>query len=65
MLRDLEVVTARLLVGSFDLRTFPPGQFERFATSVIKGKNNMPAGQNDLSESAADLQTIMFVGKKP
>jgi mono/diheme cytochrome c family protein len=28
--------------GSFDLRTFPPGQFERFATSVIKGKNNMP-----------------------
>ncbi len=28
--------------GSFDLRAFPPGQFERFANSVIKGKNNMP-----------------------
>jgi mono/diheme cytochrome c family protein len=28
--------------GSFDLRTFPPGQFERFANSVIRGKNNMP-----------------------
>ncbi len=28
--------------GSFDLRTFPSGQFERFANSVIKGKNNMP-----------------------
>jgi mono/diheme cytochrome c family protein len=28
--------------GSFDLRTFPPGQYARFAGSVTKGKNNMP-----------------------
>ena len=28
--------------GSFDLRAFPPGQYARFATSVTKGKNNMP-----------------------
>jgi alcohol dehydrogenase (cytochrome c) len=28
--------------GSFDLRTFPPQQFARFANSVAKGKNNMP-----------------------
>ena len=28
--------------GSFDLRTFPPGQFERFQASVTRGKNNMP-----------------------
>ena len=28
--------------GSFDLRTFPPEQFARFANSVTKGKNNMP-----------------------
>lgn len=33
--------------------------------AFVLQKNNMPAGQNDLSESAADLQTIMFVGKKP
>jgi alcohol dehydrogenase (cytochrome c) len=28
--------------GGFDLRTFPPEQFARFANSVAKGKNNMP-----------------------
>jgi len=28
--------------GSFDLRTFPPGQYARFANSVTKGKNTMP-----------------------
>ena len=28
--------------GSFDLRTFPPQQYPRFANSVTKGKNNMP-----------------------
>ena len=28
--------------GSFDLRTFPPRQYARFANSVTKGKNNMP-----------------------
>jgi mono/diheme cytochrome c family protein len=28
--------------GSFDLRTFPSGQFARFEASVTKGKNNMP-----------------------
>src|SRR5258708_3790126 len=28
--------------GSFDLRTFPPGQFARFQVSVTRGKNNMP-----------------------
>jgi mono/diheme cytochrome c family protein len=28
--------------GTFDLRKFPPGQFERFQASVTKGKNNMP-----------------------
>ena len=28
--------------GSFDLRTFPPQQYTRFANSVSKGKNNMP-----------------------
>ena len=28
--------------GSFDLRTFPPQQYDRFANSVTKGKNNMP-----------------------
>ena len=28
--------------GSFDLRTFPPQQYARFANSVTKGKNNMP-----------------------
>lgn len=28
--------------GSFDLRTFPPGQFARFEASVVRGKNNMP-----------------------
>ena len=28
--------------GSFDLRTFPPQQYTRFANSVDKGKNNMP-----------------------
>jgi mono/diheme cytochrome c family protein len=28
--------------GSFDLRTFPPGEFARFANSVANGKNNMP-----------------------
>ena len=28
--------------GSFDLRTFPPQQYTRFANSVSNGKNNMP-----------------------
>jgi mono/diheme cytochrome c family protein len=28
--------------GSFDLRTFPSGQFARFEAAVTKGKNNMP-----------------------
>ena len=28
--------------GAFDLRTFPPGQKERFLNSVTKGKNSMP-----------------------
>jgi mono/diheme cytochrome c family protein len=28
--------------GAFDLRTFPPGQHERFLNSVTNGKNSMP-----------------------
>src|SRR5216110_444178 len=28
--------------ASFDLRTFPPGEKNRFVTSVTKGKNQMP-----------------------
>jgi mono/diheme cytochrome c family protein len=29
--------------SSFDLRTFPVGEFERFKRSVIEGKGDMPA----------------------
>ena len=28
--------------GAFDLRTFPPGEKNRFLNSVSKGKNSMP-----------------------
>jgi mono/diheme cytochrome c family protein len=28
--------------GAFDLRTFPPGEHERFVNSVTNGKNSMP-----------------------
>ena len=29
--------------GAFDLRTFPPGEHDRFVRSVTNGKNQMPA----------------------
>jgi mono/diheme cytochrome c family protein len=28
--------------GAFDLRTFPPGEHDRFVNSVTNGKNSMP-----------------------
>jgi len=28
--------------SAFDLRTFPPGEKNRFVTSVVKGRNSMP-----------------------
>ena len=42
--------------GSFDLRTFPPGQYARFAGSVTKGKNNMPPWGEVLSPD--DLEAL-------
>lgn len=36
--------------GSFDLRKFPEGQRDRFITSVVKGKNNMPPHGDVLSQ---------------
>jgi mono/diheme cytochrome c family protein len=42
--------------GSFDLRTFPPQQYARFANSVIKGKNNMPPWSDVLQP--ADVEAL-------
>ena len=51
--------------GSFDLRTFPPGQHARFVDSVSKGKNNMPPW-GDLFQPA-DIEALwayVMAGKK-
>ncbi len=40
--------------GSFDLRTFPPQQYARFANSVTKGKNNMPPWGEVLQEGEVE-----------
>jgi mono/diheme cytochrome c family protein len=42
--------------GSFDLRTFPPQQYDRFANSVTKGKNNMPPWTDALQPG--DLEAL-------
>jgi|SRR5882672_2599071 mono/diheme cytochrome c family protein len=34
--------------GAFDLRKFPHDQRERFVSSVIRGKNQMPGWRNSL-----------------
>jgi len=42
--------------GSFDLRLFPPGQFARFASAVLKGKNTMPPWGDVLG--AAEVEAL-------
>ena len=39
-----------------DLRKFPADEKERFATSVLKGKNSMPAWENILREN--DIEAL-------
>jgi mono/diheme cytochrome c family protein len=42
--------------AAFDLRTFPPGEHERFVSSVTNGKNQMPPW-GDLLD-AADIESL-------
>jgi mono/diheme cytochrome c family protein len=42
--------------NSFDLRTFPRDDKERFVRSVSKGKNTMPAWESTLT--AADIDAL-------
>ncbi|HEX9462664.1 MAG TPA: cytochrome c [Alphaproteobacteria bacterium] len=50
----------------FDLRRFPPDQFERFRTSVLNGKGQaMPPWREKLSdEDVADLWAYVRTGGK-
>jgi mono/diheme cytochrome c family protein len=51
--------------GSFDLRIFPPGQFARFASAVIKGKNNMPPWADVLQPGDVEaLWAYVLAGEK-
>jgi cytochrome c55X len=51
---------------SFDLRTFPAGDFTRFKNSVLNGKNQgMPAWRGQVSdEDVADLWAYVRGGGK-
>ncbi len=51
--------------GSFDLRTFPRDQKNRFLTSVTKGKNSMPPWGGLLKpEEIEALWAYVVVGEK-
>lgn len=51
--------------GSFDLKTFPPDQPERFLNSVMNGKNSMPPWRDLLSRSEVDaLWAYVVAGEK-
>jgi mono/diheme cytochrome c family protein len=52
--------------GSFDLRTFPPQQYARFANSVAKGKNNMPPWGEVLQPGDVEaLWAYVVAGERP
>jgi len=52
--------------GSFDLRTFPPQQYARFANSITKGKNNMPPWGEVLQPGDVEaLWAYVVAGEKP
>ncbi len=51
--------------GSFDLRTFPEGQRDRFMNSVTKGKNNMPPHGDVLSQDEIGDLYAYVMGSKP
>jgi mono/diheme cytochrome c family protein len=51
--------------GTFDLRTFPPGEKGRFVTSVVKGKNQMPPwGSLFKSDDIDALWAYVIAGEK-
>ena len=52
--------------GSFDLRTFPREQYARFASSVTKGKNNMPPWKDILSDQEiTEIWAFVSSRRKP
>lgn len=51
--------------GMFDLRKFPPDQKNRFVTSVVKGKNQMPRYGNLFKPDDIDaLWAYVIAGEK-
>jgi mono/diheme cytochrome c family protein len=51
--------------GAFDLRTFPPGEHDRFVRSVTNGKNQMPAWGDLLKRDDVEaLWAYVTMGEK-
>ena len=52
--------------SSFDLRKFPHGEKDRFVTSVVQGKNSMPAWGDMLKPEEIELLwAYVRMGGKP
>jgi mono/diheme cytochrome c family protein len=51
--------------AAFDLRTFPPGEHERFVSSVTNGKNQMPPWGDLLDkEDIESLWAYVMAGER-
>lgn len=51
--------------GAFDLRSFPTDQRERFVTSVVRGKNQMPPWGDLIKPDELDaLWTYVTTGER-